>query len=176
MSHVTLSKARINDTPGDLQAVEDACKALGLVFCRGVTTHQWYGEWAGDYNGGNAAYREIRTEDYGKCDHVIRLPYTPHEEETFSAKPDSRPYEIGLVKMKDGTFGLVFDQWEYGIGVEQILAKVGGKDYGKLMQMISQSKVVAQVAKQPGHYVKRIDDLGGGRTKVVVGVHPTDEL
>lgn len=177
MSHVTLSKARIDNTETDLKAVELACQQLGLVFQRGATQYRWFGAWADDYNARDAAHRQgVAVEDYGKCDHVIRLPWTPHQEEVYARDPEQRPYEIGLVKTKDGTFALAMDHWSCGEGVAALLAKVGGKECGGLMKVVAQNKVVLQVASQKGHYIKRIDDLGNGKTKIVVGVKQGDAV
>lgn len=177
MSHVTLSKAKISDTSFDLAAVEMACKMIGLEFVRDQTNFHWYGSWVNDYHAENAAYRQgMQTEDYGKCQHIIRLPRSMHEDEIYAQDPNRRPYEIGLVKQKDGTFGLAFDHFAGGAGVAQILDKVGGNDLVGLTKAISQCKITMQVAKQKGHYVKKVEDLGNGRTKVIVGIKQMEKL
>src|SRR5262245_61069914 len=110
MSHVSVGAAVINDNELELEALALACKEVGLVFCRGVKEYKWYGRWVRDYHADDAAYRHgVRPEDYGKCEHMIRLSQTMHDEEVYARNPDARPYEIGLVRTGDGKFQLVLD-------------------------------------------------------------------
>jgi hypothetical protein len=175
MSHVTLSKARILEA--DLSAVEQACKLLGLVFVRNVTQFKWYGRWMDDFSADNAAHRQgLSPEKYGQCDHVIRLPWTEQQAIAYARNPDSRPYEIGLVKRLDGSYALAMDTWSAGEGVGKLLSLAGGAECHKLMQTVSQCKVAQQVLKQPGHYIKRVDELANGTKKIVIGVKQTDRV
>jgi hypothetical protein len=177
MSHVVMSKARIRDTAEDLAAVELACQTLGLEFCRGQTEHKWFGNFLNDSDTEDDANKQgVRPADYGKCSHAIRLRQTDEQRSAYEKAPDSRPYEIGLVKLPTGDFGLVFDEWRCGVGVGEMLEKTGGNQFPKLMRAVSQCKVTQAVAKQRGHYIKRIDQLDNGRTKVVIGVRQGDRL
>lgn len=169
MSHVTMSKARINDTEEDLQAVELACKMLGLEFCRGQTHHEWFNTWVNDYSNEDAAYKlGHKPENYGKCSHAIRLP--------ARAGDKKKAYEVGLVKTESGSFALVFDAYGGGHRVKEMLNIIGNAECPKLMQTMSLCKVTAQVAKQRDHYIKRIDDLENGRKKIVIGIRQGDKL
>lgn len=178
MSHVSMGAGRIRDDALDLQATKLACEHLGLVFCAGQTTHQWYGRWVDDYHGADAAYRQMRAADFGKCSHAIRLPWTPYEEESYAKKPEDRPYEAGLVKMTDGTFAVVFDHWQHGKGAAELARRLGwdGKDCAKLQALISQYKITIQAASQRGHYVKNVVRLDGDKTKVILGVRQPTQL
>lgn len=91
MSHV----ASIQLVIKDLDALEAACKKLGLELVRGQKTFKKY----------------ERTMS-GECEHAIRLP------------GNSRAYEIGVVKAPAGQpgFTLMWDSWQGGYGM---VAKVG---------------------------------------------------
>lgn len=71
MSHVSTIETVIQD----LDALEQACKALGTVeLVRGQTTWKWFGQFVNDYHGADAAYKHgIEPKDYGKCLHAIRV-------------------------------------------------------------------------------------------------------
>lgn len=166
-----MAKARLNDTPHDLLALKLACEELGLVFCEGQTEHQWFSRWLNDYNAEDAAFnRGHMPENYGKCVHAIRLPWSMHEEETYVKDPSQRPYEIGVVRLPNGSLGLAFDAWSAGKGVAAVLAKTGGVEMSKLMSAVSKHKVLLQVQKQRGHTVKSIERLDNGKTRIVIGV------
>src|SRR4051812_5985522 len=109
MSHVVLGEGRIDQTAFDLEAVRLACQDLGLVFCQGVPTWQWYGVWVNDYHGKDAAYRQVKPEQFGHGKHMLRLPWSLHEEEIYAKDPQKRPYEIGLIEMPDGRLAMIFD-------------------------------------------------------------------
>lgn len=109
MSHI----AKINIEIRDLDSLDRACKALGLELVRGQKTYHWYGTSVGDY----PLPEGFTKEDLGKCDHAIRIPGA--KTTGFDA-----PYEIGVVKRRDGRPGyeLLWDFWAGGYGME---AKVG---------------------------------------------------
>lgn len=109
MSHVVTIKCQIRD----LASLDLACKRVGFELVRGKKSFEWYGRWVGDYDGEDAAYRNgLTTEEYGQCDHVIKVP---------GAK-----YEIGLKAQNDGAFKPVFDNFSPG-GLADIKAENGMK-------------------------------------------------
>jgi hypothetical protein len=111
MSHVSTFELEVND----LDALDSACKQLGLELVRGQKQYRWYGRSVGDYPL-PAGFTE---QDLGKCDHAIRIPGNPNA------------YEIGVVKNRNGRgYQLLWDFWQGGYGMQ---AKVG-KDGEKLKQ------------------------------------------
>ena len=116
MSHV----AKIDVVIKDLEALQAACEALGLEFVQGQKTFKWYGRWVNDYSAEDAAYHSgIKPEDYGKCEHAIRIP------------GNSSAYEIGVVRNPNGEgYSLVYDFYNGGFGMSD---KVGGKKCEKLV-------------------------------------------
>lgn len=111
MSHVVTIKCELRD----LSAIEAACKRLGWTFVRDQKTFEWFGEWMNDYSAADAAYvaMDMKPEEYGKCDHAIRVP---------GAK-----YEIGLIA-REGKFIPVFDNWSSG-GLKGLTAANGLKGF-----------------------------------------------
>lgn len=147
MSHV----ATINVTIKDLTALADACERLGLDFRYGQKTHRWYGEWVKDYNGENAAYRNgVKPEDYGKCDHAIRIP------------GNAEAYEVGVVGQADGSFRLVWDFYRGGYG---LMDKIGDNGQ-KLVQMYA-VEAAKMAARRKGHAVTE-QTLPGGAIKLSI--------
>ena len=168
MSHVVMGEGRIGQTDDDIKAIKMACEHLGLVFCEGQSEYKWYGRWMKDYHVADAAYRKIAADSFGKgAKHVIRLPWSMHDEEVYARDPSKRPYEIGLVEMEDGTLAPVFDNWRAGKGVATLVGKAGVSG-ARLVQTINQFKVVNQVAKNRGHRIKAIEPLPNGATKIVI--------
>lgn len=85
MSHVVSSKSTITDLDC-LEAVL-AKHFPGMTLVRNKTNYNWYGRWVKDYHGSDAAYKNgVRPEDFGKCDHVIKLA--------------GCEYEVGLCKVE----------------------------------------------------------------------------
>lgn len=113
MSHVINIELEIKD----LDALEAACKALGLTYERETTKWRWYGKWMNDYSGKNAAYKnKIDTNRYGTADAgVIKVP--------------GATYDIGVYKVENG-YALVYDNWQHGQGIETTLG-VGTPDLNK---------------------------------------------
>lgn len=85
MSHVTTLNLNITD----LEALDAACKTLGLELVRGQTKFHTY-----------------FTQD-GSCEHAIRIPN------------DKRAYEIGLITRRDGQQGyqMLWDTYAGGYGM-----------------------------------------------------------
>ena len=99
MSHVVSSAAICTD----LECLKATLKLFPkLQWVEGKKRFAWYGKWMDDYSATDAAYRNgISPEEYGKCDHVIKL--------------EGNNYEIGVVKRKDGKgWSLVWDFYSDG--------------------------------------------------------------
>ncbi len=112
MSHV----ANVDLEIDDLGSLKEAAKAIGLEFMDGQTTFKWFGRFMNDYNGQNAAHLHgINPKDYGKCLHAIRIP------------GNDKAYEIGVIKNPNGKgFTLVWDFWQKGFGLQDVIGKDGG--------------------------------------------------
>ncbi len=178
MSHVSCGTGRIRDNKFDLGALKMACQQLGLEFCENQTEYKWYGTWVNDYGRDDAAYKHgIKPEDYGKCTHAIRVPWTEEEAAAYEVNPKNRPYEAGLVKMPDGGFAVVFDHWSAGKGAKQLQERLGwnGTDCTKLMQETTKLKIVLTAVQQDGHRVKEIETLPGGKLRVVLGIQKRED-
>lgn len=90
-----------------LNALKEACAALGLSFQDGQKTYKWYGQSMGDY----PLPKGMTKADLGKCAHAIKVP--------------GASYEIGVVQDKQtGNFGLVYDFWGTTQG-EPIMKRLG---------------------------------------------------
>lgn len=112
MSHVADMNLKIKN----LDDLSRACQTLGLELVRDQKTYKWFGRWMNDYSGENAAYNHgIKPEDYGKCDHAIRIP------------GDSKAYEIGVVADGSGEYQLIWDFYGGGFGLVDKIGKTGGK-------------------------------------------------
>lgn len=113
MSHVVNIQLEIKD----LDALEAACKALGLTYDRTATKWRWYGKWMNDYSGKDAAYKHgIEPSRYGKADAgVITVP--------------GAHYDIGVYKTQNG-YALIYDNWQSGGGIEKALG-AGTPDLNK---------------------------------------------
>jgi len=109
MSHVT----KIGQIITDLDSLKRACEDCGCELIIGQKTFRWYGQWVNDYDVANSAYHHgIKPEDYGKCEHAIRVKGA-----------NSRTYEVGVCKNPQGAgFVLVYDNYCGGNGLE---AKIG---------------------------------------------------
>jgi hypothetical protein len=155
MSHVAVVKSEINDNEpvgSGIEALKRACKRLGLDFREGQKTWNWFGEWVNDYHGEDAAYRHgISPAEYGKCEHAIRLP--------------GCAYEIGVKKLPNGNYTLVYDF--YGPG-RQIMNTLG-KGLEKLMQYYGPEKAQL-LAKSKGLMTQRKLEQNGDIKLVVLGV------
>ena len=116
MSHVVGIKTAVKD----LGALKRAAEAMGLEFMEGQTTHNWFKNWANDYDEDNAAYKlGIDPQEYGKCMHAIRM----------KGNPDA--YEIGVVKNPKGEgYVLIFDFFAQ----QNNLTRICGEDLRKLLK------------------------------------------
>ena len=139
MSHV----ASVNIQITDLGALKKACAELHLQFMEGQKTHQWFGRWVNDYSAADAAYRNgIKPEDYGKCEHAIRLPKGVYRE---------GDYEIGVVKSPTGSgFTLVYDFYSTGRKIKETL----GQRCERIVQLYGVYRAT-QAAMNKGYMVQR---------------------
>lgn len=95
MSHVV----GIDVVFDDLDKLAIAAELCGCELVRDQKEHKWYGKWVDDYDEQDAAYNKlnIKPEDYGKCEHAIRV----------KDNPDA--YEVGLIKNPKGGYNMVYD-------------------------------------------------------------------
>lgn len=144
MSHVSEISIEIKD----LNALEEACKDLGLELARGQKTYKWFGRSVGDY----PTPAGVKTSDLGKCDHAIRIP------------GNKTSYEIGVVRSKVDAkaYNLLWDFWAGGYGMQE---KVG-KDATKLIDHYG-AQVAKKQLKRQGY---RINQTIGQQGQVVLEV------
>ena len=107
MSHVSNLALEIHD----LDVLKTACEDNGLTFVEGQRTYKWFGRFLNDSDVGRSTVDSgFNPEDFGKCEHAIRVP--------------GSQYEIGVVKNPSGDgYRLIYDEW--GTGGEQIAKKCG---------------------------------------------------
>ena len=144
MSHVVSIETKLTD----LGAVKAACARMGWQFCEGQETFKWYGTWVGDYNAEDAAFKlGIKPEDYGKCDHAIRVP--------------GASYEIGLL-VRDGNIVPVWDFYGSG-GLQKVLPDNGMNGF---LQAYAVERAKME-ARRKGHSVseRKLED---GRVQLTV--------
>src|SRR4051812_32472193 len=104
MSHVATVDVEIKD----LDALDAACKKLGLELVRGQTTFRWYGQHVGDY----PLPAGFTGADLGTCEHAVRVP----------GRADA--YEIGVVRRRDGRSGWSL-MWDFYAGGYGLMERVG---------------------------------------------------
>ena len=165
MSHVATIEIEIRD----LADLRNACLDLGLVFAEGQQEYNWYGEHVGDF-----ALPEGFTEaDLGRCDHAIRMndhaiieSMSSRREEflatcaanNLEATEDhiehvsQRPYEIGVVRRRDGKPGwvLLWDFWQKGFGLQDAI----GENANRLKAAIATAASI-RTMKAQGYGVQR---------------------
>ena len=130
MSHVTTIDVQVKD----LDALEAACKELGLELVRGKTTYKWFGQFMGD----SALPPGMTKDQLGKCQHAVRVP------------GNDRAYEVGVVQQPDGTFRLAWDAWSGGYGLMERV----GDNCGRLVQSYA-AQVATKQARKQGYSVQR---------------------
>jgi hypothetical protein len=122
MSHLTTVKTKITN----LEALKDAVSELGAEWREGQTTYKWYGHSVGEY----PLPEGMSKESLGTCAHAIRVPGVE--------------YEIGVYRKTDGTYGLAFDFWGSGKGLQ---AKFGQK-LEKLTQKYATNNATMEFRKR----------------------------
>ncbi len=107
MSHIVTVSVELRD----LAAVKAACQRMGWQLVENQRTFRWYGRYVGDFPAFEKQLRSlgIKTEDYGKCTHAIKVP--------------GCEYEIGLVQ-KGSQFIPLWDSWCTG-GLDKIATENG---------------------------------------------------
>jgi len=101
MSHVV----KVGIEVRDLEALRKAAENLGLEFREGKTTYKWYGHWVGDY----PLPEGITQDQLGKCDHALGV----------KDKPGA--YEVGVVEQADGSYTLLWDFYNHGFGLQEMV-------------------------------------------------------
>lgn len=146
MSHVVSIELKIND----LSALARAAEECGCELVRDVKTYRWYGRHVGDYPLPNG----FAHADLGKCDHVIRL----------RGKGSKDAYEIGVVKLKDGSgYTCLYDFFEGGYGLMEAVSSESDKKrqgIGKLLQHYTAEVTRRQLRKQGFRVVERLNKNG----------------
>jgi len=132
MSHVAEVELHVTD----LEALKDACSALGMQFIENQKTHRWYGVYMGD----SILPAGFTPDELGKCDHAIAVPDNP------------RAYEIGVTRRRDGKpgYALYYDNWYGGYGLEE----KAGVNACKLKQEYA-AQVAGRQLTQQGYRVRR---------------------
>lgn len=113
MSHISKIELRINS----LEDLKGACKTLDFQFVENQKSFEWYGRWVGN----TPLPDGIKAEDFGKCDHAIKIP--------------GCKYEIGIVRNNDH-YILLWDEWHKG-GLSNKL----GSNAGVLKQAYAVTKI-----------------------------------
>lgn len=148
MSHVAEVRMRVLD----LDALEAACEALGLVLRRGQRTYRWYGRFLNDWSdrARAAALRGHDPSTFGHCHHAIEVANDP------------QAYGIGVVPALDGVgYDLLYDAWKGGYGLEA----VAGPGLSRLVDEYA-AQVAIRALMRKGYAVQRTVDAQG-RTQVV---------
>jgi hypothetical protein len=148
MSHVATIDLEIKD----LDALREAAAAIGLEFVAGQTSYRWYGQSVGDYPLPDG----FTASDLGKCEHALRIPLDQqHPDPNFGMMP----YEIGVVKRRDGRpgFTLLWDFWNRGCGLEDRV----GANCNRLKQEYALAVAKRQARKQ-GFSVVGVQTLANG--------------
>lgn len=101
MSHIV----KVNVEIKNLQALKKAAEAIGLEFREGQQKYKWYGRSVGDY----PLPEGITVDMLGKCDHALSIP------------GNSGAYEIGVVDQGNGSYGLLWDFWHGGFGLQALV-------------------------------------------------------
>lgn len=141
MSHVANVEMEIKD----LEALEVACKKLGLTFIRGQKKYKWYGKFMDDWHTKDAAAQNgFDPETFGHCEHVIKVP--------------NSDYEIGIVKNPNGTGYIpLFDKFgDHGKAIED---RLGGLQLTKLKNEYTVAVATRQLVRQ-GYRVRRTERSG----------------
>lgn len=106
MSHV--SNISTDGLEFDLDVIKRLCQQQGWQFLENQKRFVWYGKFMND----SPVPQGYTPEDYGKCEHAIRIP--------------GCSYELGLVPSLTGTNGwhILADFWTSG-GLDKRLGKQG---------------------------------------------------
>ena len=124
---------------------------MGWELVEGQHTFKWYGRYVGDYRAFEKQLADlgIKVEDYGKCDHAIRVP--------------GAEYEIGLVQ-KGNRFVPLWDAWREG-GLNTITHNNG---MGGFLQAYATEKAKLEARRKGYQVTERKLPNGSIRLEVVV--------
>lgn len=118
MSHVSTLKLRVKF----LNELNLAGQDLGMEL---IPAHQfkWYGQHVGDY----PLPEGFTKEEMGKCAYVLRI------------KGNDRAYEVGVVpsKIHKGEYELMWDFWQGGFGLQEVIGENGNKLKQKYAEIVS---------------------------------------
>ncbi len=128
----------------DLDIIREMCLRQGWQFMEGQKTFRWYGRFMGD-----APVAEgMSVEDYGKCNHAIRIP--------------GCNYEIGLRQAPDGKWNVVADFWRSG-GLDKVLGEQG-EVFSQLYNMTND----IMWAESKGYTWEEVESETAGNKKLVI--------
>jgi hypothetical protein len=152
MSHVATGTCRIHD----LDALEIAAERLGFELRRGQTEYAWFGRFLNDSAVGRDAIKQgAKAEDFGKCDHALRLK-----------NHKSGDYEIGIKPALDGNgLRLEYDQWGAG---HKLAEMVGGTDATKLQDEYNLAVAARRLARQGYKVTRRVNQETGEQQVVAL--------
>lgn len=142
MSHVAAVELQILD----IAALKSAVEKAGCQFIEGQTSHKWYGRRI------DSRDTNIKSEDFGKCEHAIRIPGVN--------------YEIGVTRHASGKgYALAFDnfgndQSGRGHDGQRIAAKFGGPELPALKQGYATSVAKRELARK-GYRVTEVRKANG---------------
>lgn len=144
MSHVAKIQLQITD----LDALDAACRELGLTLNRDQRTYKWFGRHVGDY----PLPEGFTQHDLGRCEHAIKVPGTA--------------WEIGVARARGHShYTLLFDF--YGTQGQPISKAIGGNEGTQLKRAYATHAAIQQAKNQGWTYTRR--DLNG-KTKLTINV------
>jgi hypothetical protein len=102
MSHITKGTTEISS----IESLKSACEELGFKFMQDQKKYEWYGRYVGD----TKLPDDVDMSKLGQCEHAIRVP--------------GAGYEIGVVKLPNGKYTLLYDYWGQGAKLEQAVPQL----------------------------------------------------
>ena len=134
MSHITKVEIEVRD----LSALITAAENLGLRFMQGQESFKWYGRFVGD----TVPPEGVDVASFGRCDHALSL-----------VNGGYNAYEVGIVAQPDGAYGLFWDFYCGGFGLEKAIGANGSR-------LISEYALCAaeSAARTQGWYCERSDN------------------
>lgn len=147
MSHVATIEIQITN----LEDLKAAAAELGLEWCEGQQTYHWYGEHVGDYPLPDG----FSIEDLGRCEHALKL--NPSQRLAVMNRYHTacviEPYEIGIVRRRDGQPGwtMLWDFYGGGFGLRDVI----GENAGRLKQAIATAASIRTMKTQGYRCVRK---------------------
>lgn len=138
MSHVVNIDLEIRD----LDALEQAGKALGMELHRGQTRYKFFGTHVGDY----PLPKGFTAADMGHCDHAL------------SIKDNPNAYEVGVCRRRDGKEGYLL-QFDFYGGGRGLMNTIGDEAFKLRNEYISQVSIGKMRAK--GFRVMKVQTAEG---------------